>query len=275
LGKLDTTYYDAALRQRAVLLNSTPRYENGAISHRESVAELWSDFTYMALPFLALSAFYDRDEKLFQEIVTQCDLQKQVLQDNATGLWKHIVGPDSPDPGLWSSGNGWAACGLVRVFALVLKFDSLEAGKLPRQLESVLETTIVSIIGAAASSKSHEDGLLPNYLGDASYFGENAGTAAIASAVFRMASLKSSAISAKYIAWAVKSLEAVISHTSEDGTVSPVANPMDAHDRAPFPQSAEGQAFTLHLIAAHRDWTKSESTRTSILDAKPERRTCF
>ena len=32
----------------------------------------------------------------------------------------HIMGPQNQDTGLWSTGNGWAAAGMTRVFATFL-----------------------------------------------------------------------------------------------------------------------------------------------------------
>ena len=43
LGQSDSTYGAAATRQALHLLDDVPRYSNGAISHRESVAEVWAD----------------------------------------------------------------------------------------------------------------------------------------------------------------------------------------------------------------------------------------
>jgi rhamnogalacturonyl hydrolase YesR len=263
LGKLDKAYHAASLRQRNTLLRTTPRFENGAISHRVSVAELWSDFTYMALPFLAFSAFESRDDKLFADVVRQCALQKEILLDEITGLWCHVIGPEKQDEGLWSSGNGWAVCGLVRVFALLQKYKAaLPLKDFPTDLECSLMDTISHILRAAAASDSDETGLLRNYLNDASYFGEVAGTAAICSATFRMAALKPSAVTEREISWAKNTMKIVLSHTGEDGVVTPVANPMNSHDRKPCLKSAEGQAFVLHMIAAHRDWDMLPNTYT-------------
>jgi rhamnogalacturonyl hydrolase YesR len=257
LSKTDKAYTAAALRQKDVLLNSTPRFTNDAISHRESVAELWSDFMFMVPPFLSHYALITRDAALLQEVVRQCELQREVLQDRESGLWKHVVGPQKPDPGFWSTGNGWAVCGLVRVYAAVRKFRTMLPETVPEYLESQLEEFIKSIIRGAVSSDAG-DGLLRNYLNDASYCGEKAGTAAIASAIFRMAVLKRSAVSDEEVAWAETMVGAVLSNLAKDGTIAPVVNPLTSRDRVPQFGSAEGQAFTLYLIAAQRDWHKHE-----------------
>jgi rhamnogalacturonyl hydrolase YesR len=261
LGKLNSEYYEASLRQRKVLLDSTPRFANGAISHRVKVAALWSDFMYMAPPFLALSAFESRDEQLFTDVVRQCELQKQILADDRTGLWRHVIGPEKQDEGFWSTGNGWAACGLVRVYALLLKYKSIiHPREFPKDVEDSLLRSISDILQGAVASDSDENNLLRNYLNDKSYFGENAGTAAIASAIYRMAILKPSVLGERALAWAETARKTVLSNIAEDGVVFPVANPMDSHDRKPCSGSAEGQAFVLLLIAAYKDWKRNQAT---------------
>lgn len=56
IGQSEPAYMAASDRQADHLLNVVPRFWNGAISQREDVAELWSDFMYMAPPFLAYYA---------------------------------------------------------------------------------------------------------------------------------------------------------------------------------------------------------------------------
>jgi rhamnogalacturonyl hydrolase YesR len=263
LGKLDPAYFEASVRQKNTLLKSTPRCENGAISHRVSVAESWSDFTYMALPFLAYLAYKTKDEELVRITTQQCSLQQQILAIQESGLWRHVIGPENRDEGLWSSGNGWAICGMVRVFAILQKYNN--PGRLATQFsdfEVALVRSISDIISAAVASDGGRVGLLRNYLNDPASFRENAGTAAIVSAIFRMATLKPSAVATAEMTWAEFAMHTVLSNIAEDGVVSPVANPMDSKDPTPYRESAEGQAFVMHMIAAYVDWTRSQSTHS-------------
>ncbi|CEJ89681.1 hypothetical protein VHEMI05506 [[Torrubiella] hemipterigena] len=117
LGTSDKTYSDAADRQANHLLKDVPRYSNGAISHRESHAELWADNMSMSFPFLAYQAVAKNDTSLMATTVKQCGLQRDVLKINKYLNWRHIIGddPNSKDEGLWSTGNGWAGYGMVRV----------------------------------------------------------------------------------------------------------------------------------------------------------------
>lgn len=74
----------------------------------------------MAPPFLAYYAVYKNDEALLRETIRQVGLYREVLK-KSNGLWTHIKGPNSADPGSWSTGNAWAAAGITRVLATVIK----------------------------------------------------------------------------------------------------------------------------------------------------------
>ena len=112
---------------------TAPRFYNDAISQRYSTAELWADFIYMAPPFMAYHAVSAHDPGLLRETVRQCGLYRQVLKANTTapyrGLWEHIIGPESEDPGLWSTGNGWAAMGMTRVLATMMRWEKSKGWK--------------------------------------------------------------------------------------------------------------------------------------------------
>ncbi|ORY09815.1 hypothetical protein BCR34DRAFT_486633 [Clohesyomyces aquaticus] len=265
LSQSDSSYQAPIERQVDALLKSTPKYENGAISHRENVAELWSDFTYMALPFLAFRALLQDDVTSMHAVMKQCNLQRQVLQEPTSRLWQHIIGPEKEDRGLWSTGNGWAAAGLTRVLAVAKAFHHKAFADASLDIEvRALEGAISDIIKGAVASADRTSGVLRNYLGDDSWFGEMAGTVAIASVIFRMAVVALSRVSPDQLEWALKIRQMVLDKVRCDGRVSPVVNPMNWHDRVPKSASSECQAFTLHMIAAHRDW-KDETLRLKVV----------
>ena len=262
IGQSDDIYTEAARRQEQTLFYHTPRFDNGAISHRVKVPELWSDSIYMFPPFLAFYGLIEDDFGLVVEAARQCSLYRDVLQQDSP-LWVHIVGPETADPGLWSTGNGWAAAGMTRVLAVIKKSGHKSGAQ--EGLENIiakLEDSIFEILSAAFESDRSDLGLLRNYIDDKSWFGENAGTAAIASVVYRMALLSPRKIPNEMISWAESCREAVYGNISqEDGSVSPVVNPYDSHDRTPAKRSAEAQAFVLLLEAAYRDWKAMQPSR--------------
>lgn len=79
----------------------------------------------MAPPFLAYYGASVGDVGIIEEAVNQCGLYRDILQ-NDSGLWNHIVANDSSqDIAPWSTSNGWAAAGMARVLATVMRTDIL------------------------------------------------------------------------------------------------------------------------------------------------------
>ncbi|KAJ6547575.1 Six-hairpin glycosidase-like protein [Mycena capillaripes] len=116
-------YAAAAQSQLEYLLNVVPHTSDGAISHRSAQVQLWSDSVFMVPPFLAYYGVLTGNTTLINEAYNQIKLYRNYLRDtSAKNLWKHIVlGTDSADAandeGHWSTGNGWAAAGMLRVLA--------------------------------------------------------------------------------------------------------------------------------------------------------------
>jgi rhamnogalacturonyl hydrolase YesR len=93
--------------------------------------------------------------------VTQCGLQRDILQSGNKN-WQHIIGPQAQDTGLWSTGNGWAGYGMVRVLHTLQKWSgsssmTLQAGQLKGWIKEILD---------GAMQSATESGLLRNYLND-------------------------------------------------------------------------------------------------------------
>ncbi|KAG5651508.1 hypothetical protein H0H81_008373 [Sphagnurus paluster] len=269
IGKGDTRYAQAAQETVDFLMNSAPRYYNGAISHRVSTPELWADFMYMVPPFLAYYAVDTWNETLLIESVKQCELYRQVLQINTSGpyegIWQHIIGPESQDAGLWSSGNGWAAAGMTRVLATVLKAP-IQAEGTPWRKHAIQNLTlwITEILDGAIAS-SPDDGLMRNYIDDsdpdARGFGEISGSSLLAAVAYRLAVLQPQIGGGKYLQWA-DWMRGVLGgkdagglpHISQEGIAMPAVNPLTWQDVKPFTQgSPEGQAFVVLMYSAWRD----------------------
>ncbi|KAJ7075556.1 Six-hairpin glycosidase-like protein [Mycena belliarum] len=263
LGATDARFAAGVQGEIDYLLESAPRWPNGAISQRADVAEIWADFMYMAPPFLAYVGATTRNASLLEAAYTQCALQRAVLRTNS-GLWQHIVGPESADPGLWSTGNGWAAMGLARVLATVLRAPA--AHGTPWRARAVADLTAWAkeiLDGARGAPRDH--GLLRNYLDDtesAHGFGEIAGSAMLAAVAYRMAVLVPASFpAAPYVKWA-DSIRAVLGgddadgapHVRSDGTVTPAVNPLAWADTTPYTAgSPEGNNFVVLMYAAWRD----------------------
>ncbi|KAG6896117.1 hypothetical protein C0993_008745 [Termitomyces sp. T159_Od127] len=248
LGKTESQYTEAARQTVDFIINFAPRFWNGAISHRVSTAELWADFMYMAPPFLAYYAADISNETLLQETLKQCGYYRQVLQSNTTmpyqGAWEHIIGPKSQDTGIWATGNAWAAAGMTRVLATVMKAPV--AQNVTWRSEAIHDLTqwIMEILEGAVAS-SLDGGLVRNYLDDddpsGHGFGEISGSSMLASVVYRMAVLQPEACGQQYISWA-DGLRGVLGgkdgtgllHVTQEGVATPAVNPLAWRDTKPL-----------------------------------------
>ncbi|KII90447.1 hypothetical protein PLICRDRAFT_38994 [Plicaturopsis crispa FD-325 SS-3] len=114
-------YAGAAKDQLDFLFQNVPKTSDGAISHRTEYVQLWSDFVYMVPPFLAYYGVLSENRTLLLEGYNQISLYRNYLRDSsAGGMWKHVLlGPSGNDDGHWSTGNGWAAAGMLRVLATI------------------------------------------------------------------------------------------------------------------------------------------------------------
>lgn len=224
---------------------------------------------YMAPPFLAYYAASTSNLTLLKDVVTQCTLYRQILQSNTTTpsapydgkLWEHIVGPQSADPGLWSTGNAWAAAGMTRVLATVIKAPVAWRDVFWRQSAIKTLTGYIQEILDGAMEAPPDDGLLRNYLNDTTWFGEISGSSLLASVAYRMAVIDPNEFGETYIGWA-DGIRATLGgddasgvpHVSSNGTVAPSVNPLGWGDRNKFTSgSPEGQNFVVLMYAAWRD----------------------
>lgn len=256
-------YKSAAHRQLRTVL-AAPKFYNGALSQRASVAELWADNMFMTPPFLAYAGVAHNDVKLLQDAISQCALYRQVLQANTTatwkGLWTHIVGPQSQTLGIWATGNGWAALGMVRVLATVMHWPTSSSWS---SEQAQLTQYILEIInGANAVPVDPQTGFYRNYIvggsesqnnNSVTWFGDGAGTAALTAAALRLAVMKP-ALAPQLVSFAKPLLIALAKHTNNDGLLSPTVDPLDWYTTVPHTSgSPEGQAFISMAGAAWRD----------------------
>ncbi|EPE31615.1 Six-hairpin glycosidase [Glarea lozoyensis ATCC 20868] len=250
LGQTDEVYLRAAERQAEYILTQAPRWGNGAISHRREEMELWADNVAMSMPFLAYLAVQQKNVTLMEEMVTQCRLYRAVLQTSASLNWQHIIGVEPKDPGFWSTGNGWACFGMVRVLHTLQNWPG--SALMSSQAEE-LKSWIREILDGATQSP-YVDGLLPNYLHDTSSFGEISGTALLTACAYRMAVNDPEMFGDKYVDWADRNRAAISGRQRPDGVFTPAANPYSWKDTEPYYEgSPEGQAFAIYLYTAYRD----------------------
>ncbi|KAJ5059395.1 hypothetical protein J3E74DRAFT_48523, partial [Bipolaris maydis] len=277
-----TTYSTALRRQLDHLLNKTPRFPNGALSHRSAYPSLWSDFIYMGPPMLAYTGACTHDAFLLGESVRQCQLYCEVL-GTPSGAWRHIANV-SPLPQLspttervkqddapWSTSNAWAAAGMARVLATLLNSPFAPHTK-PQQRD--LRDMIIAIVRAARAADTHPQRLLRNYLDDESAFADVAGTALMAAVVFRVAGLEGESVvlGGEYIEWAVDKMRVVAEHVDvRTGVAAPVVNSLRESQQMPVGEvNPEAQAFIVLLFAAWRIGVKLNHPEEAISQTKCE-----
>ncbi|KAI9462083.1 Six-hairpin glycosidase-like protein [Boletus coccyginus] len=255
-GALDGLDYSGAARdQLEFLFQNVSKTQDGAISHRMDQVQLWSDSVYMVPPFLAYYGVTTQNITLLQEAYTQISLYRKYLCDeSASNLWQHIqLGSDGTDNGHWSTGNAWAAAGMIRVLGTIR--GSQYAGSLGQQQQDLADW--IQEIHDGMYRYQDPSGLFHNYADEPFTFLDASSTALLASTVYRL-----------FLLWGVDthlphaelsrerlSGSADISglrHFTSDGWLTPVVNPYAYPYQGQ--DSPEGQAFVISMQAAWQDW---------------------
>ncbi|KAI0337128.1 Six-hairpin glycosidase [Trametopsis cervina] len=253
-------YAGAAQDQLQFLFTQVPHTSDGAISHRIEKLQLWSDFVYMVPPFLSYYGVLTGNQSLVEEGYNQIKLYRNYLRDaSAGGLWKHIVmGNDGTDPGHWSTGNAWAAAGMMRVLGTIS--HSQFASQMQDEQKDLMNWASEIHSGMYAHLRS--SGLFGNYADDSSTFDDASSTSLLASSVYRLALLGGAHTFVPKAETSRKALFAQSSngsleHFTSDGWLVPVVNPDNVGQQGS--QSPEGQAFVVELSAAWNDWVAAGS----------------
>ncbi|CAE6446088.1 unnamed protein product, partial [Rhizoctonia solani] len=252
-GASGGNYAQAAADQLTFLLTITPRAPNGAISHRADEAQLWSDFVYMVPPFLAYYGVLTDNQTLVEESYNQIKLYRDVLADD-TGMWQHIRLGSFEDRGYWSTGNGWAAMGMLRVLVTI---RGSQWSRSMRKHVSDLENWTEEILNAMWPKLTNQ-GMFYNYADDSSTFQDAASAALIAASTYRLSlvsGIHTHLPSAERVHAALSNVGPSTNpnaRVTPDGWLTPVVNPHSFEEEGQ--ESAEGQAFVLQMHAAWADW---------------------
>ncbi|KAH8990552.1 Six-hairpin glycosidase [Lactarius akahatsu] len=295
-------YYAAAATAQIQYLfgPAVPKTHDGAISHLASQVQLWSDSVYMVPPFLAYYGITTGNQSMLQEAYHQVKLYRSYLRDNsAGGLWQHIViGTNGTDSGHWSTGNAWAAAGMLRVLG------TLKSSPFSRDFNNQIKDlgNWVAEIHSAMYPHLQANGLFKNYADQnyANNFDDASSSALLAATVYRLALLTGNE---KYVRQAERTRAALFAANStsaiasgdpvvtssfdildfavlerlehgnlehdifEHGTLFDRVRARVSVDGVECPegaQSPEGQAFTLMLQSAWRDWSAAGSPGANV-----------
>lgn len=163
----------------------------------------------MTPPFIAYyGALYQPyvNSWILYQSYDQIRLYRNYLFDPAVGLWRHVVLGSWQDYGHWSTGNGWAAAGIIRVLATI---NQTTLGYQPQFISAQRDlqnwaTEIVNNIWvyqvrsfSAAIATLTDDasqqssGALLNYADDAATFPDSSSTALLAYVTYRLATISS------------------------------------------------------------------------------------
>ncbi|KAG7443858.1 Six-hairpin glycosidase [Guyanagaster necrorhizus] len=289
-------YTGAATDQLDFLLNNVSRSSDGAISHRVSQTQLWSDFVYMVPPFLAYYGVLTENETLVAEAYNQIKLYRDNLRDtNANNLWQHVVlGGSGTDSGHWSTGNGWAAAGMLRVYATIQKsqYESTFSSELQDLASWAVE------IQKAMYNVVDKTYIFRNYADNESTFYDCSSTALMAYTVYRLytvtgdtsyirqaersrQALYASGVTSTYSLSASSTSTSTASasaststspstsgykHFTSDGWLTPVVNPHSYGLEGS--ESAEAQAFVLLMQSAYEEWVADGSQGSGALQLR-------
>ncbi|MGD8244453.1 MAG: glycoside hydrolase family 88 protein, partial [Anaerolineae bacterium] len=101
-------YLAFAERVADYLMNTAPRTSDGALAHFD--AQMWDDTLISAVPFFVEMHRVTRDQHYLDEAATQTVLHAEILQDPATGLFRHAWSEDAGEylsASYWARGNSW------------------------------------------------------------------------------------------------------------------------------------------------------------------------
>ncbi|KAG8953531.1 hypothetical protein FRC03_011750 [Tulasnella sp. 419] len=184
--------YNTPLRQQMdYILNLAPKTPDGAISHRSEIVQLWSDSVFMVPPFIAYYGALHQPHVhswLLYHSYEQIRLYRNYLYDPQKGLWKHIVGgPWGTDDGVWSTGNAWAAAGIMRV---LLTINQTTVGHQPMFMAAQrnLQNWATEIVNNLWQHQQ-ANGTLLNYPDDPNSFADSASTALLAAITYRLTAI--------------------------------------------------------------------------------------
>lgn len=252
-----------------------------AISHQAGSKQLWADSVFMVPPFLAAYAVARQNETWLREAVEQIQAYHEVLARPVSDsgkwgsegeLWKHIISQPRSlgeevcchDEEYWLTGNAWALAGMVRVYGVLDRWGQSAEPSARREQQKEMQTTLKraarAIMLALSSRASEHDGFLRNYMipGDIEYlqwmFEDAAGTALIASSIYRSAQLALLGTDqGALLRWADNMYNAVALKINRKGLLEDVTTVSEVPAKHAVVGTSESQSFVLMMFAARRD----------------------
>ncbi|KAL1410843.1 hypothetical protein Q8F55_001786 [Vanrija albida] len=244
----NSAYGDAATSELDYQLYHVPRAPNGAISHRTNEVALWADNVYMVPPFLAYYGALYNNKTLLDAAYNQIATYRAVLRNESLNLWQHIaLGKEAHDPGYWATGNAWAVAGMARVIATIQR--SSFANEMKQEVSDL--SVWAEEIFKASEALITPNGLVRNYINNASSFEDSTASALFAAAGLRFSTLK---VTNAYVNFSLTLLSSVSHNVNSSGYVTKVTDPLKFTIEGS--ESPEAQSFVILAYAAYKDWDK-------------------
>ncbi|TKY86236.1 hypothetical protein EX895_005061 [Sporisorium graminicola] len=263
-GVMGQGFYSSAARSTLdMVMRRTPKARSGAISHRYTSVALWSDAIYMMPPFLSYYGLITRNNTLLQTAYDQIRLYRDAMRLTtgvSKNLWGHILLPNNStwtDGGAWVTGNGWVLAGMARTLATIEQSQASQ--QMTQQKEDLVEW-MQEILDAAWPLLDERALLFHNYMNDTSTFYDTAGTALIAYATYRLASM--SPANNKWVSQAdavYASLATSLNQIGQFRDGYPVVDVLSFVSQGET--SAESLAFLMLMNAAKRDYQNRDVVR--------------
>ncbi|TFY83864.1 hypothetical protein EWM64_g140 [Hericium alpestre] len=210
-----------------------------------------SDNVFMVPPFLAYFGALDdhyAGEDLMQEAYNQCRAYRAGLFDEDASLWRHIALGSYEDRNHWSTGNAWAAAGMMRVLQTIRHFH---VNNKMKSEQDDLRIWIKEILDGAWKHQDL-DGALHNYIDQHDTFPETSGTALMAATTYRYIVLTGDHTHAGR---AKKAFDYIHVNLDWEGWLHNTVDPVKWSALSNAGEySPEGQSFVLMLQRAYEDY---------------------
>ena len=116
-------YLKGAATIRAFIRDTATRTRDGALGHWRGNTQIWVDTLCMVCPTLARYSVAAKDPAALADAVTQLEIAARLMQDETTGLFRHMWDEKTGkcSEGFWGRGNGWVIIALVDVLEVLPK----------------------------------------------------------------------------------------------------------------------------------------------------------
>lgn len=225
----DPIYLQAAMKHLNWLRTCDLRVHDiyGGISHTYNRLELWVDQMYMVNIFMTEMGVLLNDQQLLNESINQTKSHVSLLQDPATGLFRHIIREMAPgvyewrDRNLWGRGIGWA------IACIVDQMDFIESDPLQVDNLNYLNNTLNQIVINLTATQDSTTGLWHTLMYDTQSYLETSCSALFAYSLAK--AVNKSWIGAGNVSTALKAFKGVLNRVNDIGILTWVSGGTGEH----------------------------------------------